>query len=73
MMSNKSQDNNIKNIGIIWFRNDLRLHDNLILNTTIESIKENTSQTLLFCALKEATSCYIFMWKSFLQSELKRH
>lgn len=41
MMSNKSQDNNIKNIGIIWFRNDLRLHDNLILNTTIESIKEN--------------------------------
>ena len=40
MMNNISQINNLQKIGILWFRNDLRLHDNLILNQTIESIKE---------------------------------
>jgi deoxyribodipyrimidine photo-lyase len=40
MNNDKSQANNLNKIGILWFRNDLRVQDNSILNYTIEMIKE---------------------------------
>lgn len=43
--------NEIPKIGILWFRNDLRLHDNLILMKTIELIKEKKIDLIIpfFC------------------------
>ena len=47
MNNNKpsSSDNQFIKIGILWFRNDLRVHDNLVLNYAIDLINSSDIQT----------------------------
>lgn len=48
-------------IGILWFRNDLRVHDNLLLNQTIELLEKKKIDKILpiYCYDKD-----LFLGKS---------
>jgi len=49
MNNNKlsSSDNQFIKIGILWFRNDLRVHDNLVLNYAIDLINKKKLDKIL--------------------------
>ena len=52
---------NKQRIGILWFRNDLRVHDNLLLNQTIELLEKKKIDKILpiYCYDKD-----LFLGKS---------
>lgn len=47
MSSNPASETSKKRLGILWFRNDLRINDNLSLNKSIELLKQKNIDLIL--------------------------
>ena len=48
-MTKLKKSNHVKNRVILWFRNDLRIHDNAVLNWAMKQKVEDVEFVPLYC------------------------